>query len=164
MLADLQQQQSDLKKDFERSVFGSYTLNMGPQTVAGKHRDRLNKLSGWCAITALGNFNDISGGHLVLWDLELVIRFPAGSTILIPSALLYHSNTSISNGENRYSFTQYTAGHLFQWVENGHKSRKELTANMSEHGQDGKGRMEAGRYLSNLHSFLPFGDLSRTWS
>jgi hypothetical protein len=74
---------------------------------------------GWCAITALGNFDPTLGGHLVLWDLKLVIEFPPGSTILIPSATLRHSNVAIRQGETRYSFTQYTAGGLFRWVDNG---------------------------------------------
>ncbi|KAF9539372.1 hypothetical protein CPC08DRAFT_651196, partial [Agrocybe pediades] len=53
------------------------------------------------------------------WNCGLVIEFPAGSTILIPSGILSHSNTTISEGETRYSFTQYAAGGLFCWVENG---------------------------------------------
>ncbi|KAJ7624191.1 hypothetical protein B0H17DRAFT_1151319 [Mycena rosella] len=50
---------------------------------------------GWCSITALGDFDPNKGGHLILWDLRLAIRFPPGSTILIPSALLHHSNVAI---------------------------------------------------------------------
>jgi len=50
---------------------------------------------GWCAITSLGPFDPKRGGHLVLWDLQLVIEFPPGSTILIPSAVLQHSNIPI---------------------------------------------------------------------
>ncbi|KAJ7883792.1 hypothetical protein B0H13DRAFT_2537891, partial [Mycena leptocephala] len=39
-------------------------------------------------ITALRRFNPDLSGHLILWDLKLVIRFPPGSTILIPSAII----------------------------------------------------------------------------
>ncbi|KAF8345216.1 hypothetical protein F5887DRAFT_856061, partial [Amanita rubescens] len=60
-----------------------------------------------------------SGQHLVLWDFGLVIEFPPASTILIPSALLPHSNTSIQPNESRFSIVQYAAGGLFHWVENG---------------------------------------------
>ena len=52
------------------------------------HTDPGNLLFGWCAITTLGNFDPTLGGHLVLWDLKLVIEFPLGSTILIPSVTL----------------------------------------------------------------------------
>ena len=57
---------------------------------------------GWCAITALEKFNFKWGGHLILWDLhwDLHIDFPPGSTILIPSASLFHGNTAIQTGEN----------------------------------------------------------------
>ncbi|PBK60372.1 hypothetical protein ARMSODRAFT_990947 [Armillaria solidipes] len=63
--------------------------------------------------------------HLVLWDLKLIIDFPPGSTILIPSAILRHSNTTIAPGECRYLFTQYTAGGLFRWVDYGFRGSEE---------------------------------------
>ncbi|THU86218.1 hypothetical protein K435DRAFT_597299, partial [Dendrothele bispora CBS 962.96] len=99
---------------FSDSVFASYTVNFGPVTVSHPHTDSANLSFGWCAITALGRFDPDKGGHLILWDLNLIIRFPPGSTILIPSALLTHSNTPIQDGEFRYSFVQYSAAALFR--------------------------------------------------
>lgn len=104
---------------FEGSAFANLTLNLGPRTVTFAHRDFANLCWGWCAVCALGNFDPDHGGHLVLWDLKLVIRFPPGSTIIIPSAMVRHSNTSIGMNETRYSITQYSASGLFCWVENG---------------------------------------------
>ncbi|KAJ6463733.1 hypothetical protein C8R47DRAFT_992488, partial [Mycena vitilis] len=95
------------------TVFAACTFNFGPNTVTLPHVDAVNIAWGWCCITALGHFNPDLGGHLILWDLWLVIRFPAGSTIFIPSALLRHSNIVIQQGETRYSFTQFTVGGLF---------------------------------------------------
>ncbi|KAJ7937906.1 hypothetical protein B0H13DRAFT_1580401, partial [Mycena leptocephala] len=66
-------------------------------------------------------FDPDFGGHLVLWDLKLVIRFPPGATILIPSAIVRHSNVPIRPDERRCSFTQYTAGGLFRWIRDGFK-------------------------------------------
>ncbi|KAF8172847.1 hypothetical protein K438DRAFT_2006771 [Mycena galopus ATCC 62051] len=105
-----------------RSTFAAATINFGPKTVTKHHIDGLNLAWGWCTITALGDFNPDRAGHLVLWDLKLVIRFPPGSTILIPSAILRHSNVNIAEGEKCYSFTQFTAAGLFRWVDNGFKS------------------------------------------
>ncbi|KAG1817597.1 uncharacterized protein BJ212DRAFT_1299136 [Suillus subaureus] len=76
-------------------------------------------LLGWCFVTALGHFNHVKGAHIVFWELGLVIEFPAGSTILMPSAAITHSNASIQEGEVRYSFTSYAAAGLFSWVYNG---------------------------------------------
>ncbi|KAJ7845158.1 hypothetical protein B0H14DRAFT_2358296 [Mycena olivaceomarginata] len=90
------------------SVFAAATFNFGPQTVTFPHLDFANLAWGWCTITALGDFDPDKGGHLILWDLKLIVRFPPGSTILIPSALIRHSNTSIGSHEKRFSFTQYT--------------------------------------------------------
>ncbi|KAJ7760243.1 hypothetical protein DFH07DRAFT_957619 [Mycena maculata] len=53
---------------------------------------------GWCSIVTLGNFKPDKGGHLILWDLCLIIGSPPGSTIFIPSAILRHSNVPIQQG------------------------------------------------------------------
>ncbi|KAF7293279.1 hypothetical protein HMN09_01206800 [Mycena chlorophos] len=110
-------------RPFTRSVFAAATFNLGPNVWTFKHRDVLNLPFGWCAITALGDFDHTKGGHLVLWDLKLVVQFPAGSTILIPSATLAHSNIPVGKDEHRASFTQYTAGGLFRLIDNGFERR-----------------------------------------
>ncbi|KAJ7433024.1 hypothetical protein B0H11DRAFT_1759362, partial [Mycena galericulata] len=111
-----------LRWNFARSVFAACTFNFGPHAVTVPHLDFGNLSWGWCVITALGFFDPDKGGHLILWDLKLVIRFPPGSTILIPSAIIRHSNVPVGIDECRYSFTQYTAGGLFRWVSNGFKT------------------------------------------
>jgi hypothetical protein len=63
---------------------------------------------------------------MVLWDLGLAVRFPPGSTIMIPSALLTHSNVPIQTGEERYSIIQYSSSGLFRWVYNGFMSDKDF--------------------------------------
>ncbi|KDQ25054.1 hypothetical protein PLEOSDRAFT_1046943, partial [Pleurotus ostreatus PC15] len=108
-----------LRRNFRMSVFPCATFNFGPQVRTFKHRDTLNLANGWCSIIALGRFDHKRGGHIVLWDAKLVIEFPAGSTILIPSSAIMHSNVSVREGESRASFTQYAAGGIFRWVDNG---------------------------------------------
>ncbi|KAF7302509.1 hypothetical protein HMN09_00885300 [Mycena chlorophos] len=126
-----------LRRIFKRgtSVFLSCTFNFGPQTVTVPHLDLLNLAWGWCFITAFGNFDPDKGGHLILWDLKRIIRFPPGATIAIPSALLRHSNVTIQQDETRYSFTQFAAGGLFRFVESGFRlnaSLAEQVAGMSD--------------------------------
>ncbi|KAJ7904063.1 hypothetical protein B0H13DRAFT_1620886, partial [Mycena leptocephala] len=111
-----------LRWNFARSVFAACTFNFGPRAITVPHLDFGNLAWGWCAITALGTFDPDVGGHLILWDLKLVIRFPPGSTILIPSAIIRHSNVPVGLHERRFSFTQYTAGGLFRWIRNGFKT------------------------------------------
>ncbi|KAL0573748.1 hypothetical protein V5O48_008209 [Marasmius crinis-equi] len=112
----------ELQLPFYNSVFAAFTVNFGPRTVCLPHRDSKNLAFGWCAITALGNFDYTRGGHLVLWDLKLIIEFPPGYTIFIPSAVVCHLNTTIQPGEDRFSFTMYTAGELFRWAEHGYQT------------------------------------------
>ncbi|KAJ8507565.1 hypothetical protein ONZ45_g10076 [Pleurotus djamor] len=125
----------NLHRNFPSSDFASITVNFGPRTVCKKHKDSMNLSWGWCAITALGEYNYRRGGHLILWDLGLVIEFPPGATILIPSAALHHSNTPIAEDETRYSVTQYTAAEIFHWVHDGFRMAKEVPPPTEEEKQ-----------------------------
>ncbi|KAF4581777.1 hypothetical protein EYR40_002795 [Pleurotus pulmonarius] len=115
-----------LRRNFRRSVFPCATLNFGPKVQTVKHRDTLNLAHGWCSITALGRFDHRKGGHIVLWDARVVIEFPSHSTILIPSATIAHSNLEIHDSECRASFTQYCAGGIFRWVDNGCRTQRDF--------------------------------------
>ncbi|KAI0040532.1 hypothetical protein FA95DRAFT_1502701, partial [Auriscalpium vulgare] len=128
VVAGAMAQDSSLHKAFKDSVFPTATFNFGPQALTKPHRDFRNIPYGWCAITALGNFDHTKGGHLVIWELGLVIEFPAGSTILIPSAIFTHSNTPLQAGETRQSFTQYCAGDLVRWQAYGYRTEERLRA------------------------------------
>lgn len=121
-----------LKHIFPSSIFAAASYNFGPRTVCFKHTDFANLPFGWCAVTAFGAFDPKKGGHLILWDLGLVVEFPPGSTILLPSAVIAHSNVRISHDETRYSFAQYTAGGLFRWVENKFQLQADYHASLSD--------------------------------
>ncbi|KAJ8503497.1 hypothetical protein ONZ45_g10816 [Pleurotus djamor] len=121
-------QQPELHRNFTNSDYATITVNFGPYTVSTPHVDVADLAYGLCAITALGTFDADLGGHLVLWDLRMVVRFPPGSTLLVPSAVVRHSNLPIQPHEKRYSVTQYSAGPLFRWFNNGYRSDKEVFA------------------------------------
>ena len=106
------------------------TANLGPQTITIPHRDYGNLCYGFCSITALGWFNPDLGGHLIIKPLRVIIRFPPGSSILIPSAMLIHCNTPIAADERRYTMTQYTAGAIFRFVEHGFQSNEEYYSSL----------------------------------
>jgi hypothetical protein len=123
---DAVEETTDVKRNYPGSVFAAATMNFGPQVRCCKHLDSQNLAFGWCAITAFGDFDPTKGGHLILWDLKLAVEFPPGSTILIPSATVVHSNTPVQGHEKRLSFTQYSAGGMFRWVDNGLQTEHEL--------------------------------------
>ncbi|KDR65304.1 hypothetical protein GALMADRAFT_23815, partial [Galerina marginata CBS 339.88] len=122
--------EKELRRNFVHTPWAATTLNFGPRTVCYKHADFGNLVFGWCSITALGNYDYKTGGHLILWELGLVIEFPPGSTILIPSSAIHHSNTRIQSTERRYSFTQYSAGGIFRWIDNGYQKSVDSQAAM----------------------------------
>ncbi|PBK80517.1 hypothetical protein ARMGADRAFT_878972, partial [Armillaria gallica] len=114
-----------LQANFPRSVFPCTAFNFGGNVWTFKHRDILNCPYGWCAITALGRFDHRRGAHIILWELKLFIQFPHAATIFIPSATITHSNTPPAEGEGRISFTQFLAGGILCWVDNGFRTEKE---------------------------------------
>jgi hypothetical protein len=113
-----------VQRSFNRSVYPAATLNLGLNTVCNGHWDDTNKPEAPCAIT---NFGEHTGADLFLKEFNLRVRFPSGSTILIPSACVMHGNTPIGAGEVRYSFTQYCVGGLFRWVRHGSRPAGTLT-------------------------------------
>lgn len=125
---ELMESDEGLRPPYLDSVFACTAFNFGPQVVSTPHRDHLNLAYGWCSITAFGDFDHKAGGHLVLPDLKLAIEFPAGSTILIPSALFTHYNVPIGLQETRRSITQFSAGGIFRWINYGFQLKRVATA------------------------------------
>ncbi len=120
--ASLKKSQPELELPVFGSIFSTISINLAPQVVAEKHKDFKNLAYGFCNICAQGSFNPKQGGHLVLWELKLLIEFPPGSHMNILSAIFSHSNTSLQAGETRFSIIQYSAGGLFRWVQYGFRT------------------------------------------
>ncbi|KAK7030304.1 hypothetical protein VNI00_014226 [Paramarasmius palmivorus] len=146
--------------NFANSIFAHVTFNFGPQTVCVQHTDFGNHADGFCAITALspavGGYDYKKGGHLILWDLRLVIEFPPGTTILLLSAVLRHSNVAIGETERRFSFTQYTAGSLFRWVERGFRLEKDFWASLTSNEVKAEKAKDKSRWRSAFVNFTKY--------
>ncbi|KAG1742871.1 hypothetical protein EDB19DRAFT_1894853 [Suillus lakei] len=87
--------------NFTNSIFLATTFNFRPQVATFEHTDPHNVAYGLCDIHALGSFDPKAGGHLILFDLKVVVELPSGSTAHIL--------------ETQFSFTQYFAGSLIRW-------------------------------------------------
>ncbi|KAL1658923.1 hypothetical protein GGF50DRAFT_66318 [Schizophyllum commune] len=149
------------RRNFKKSVWSCLTLNFGPRTETAPHRDFGNRSCGFCAITSLGRFNPDKGGHLILRELKLVIRFPPGSTIIIPSALITHYNTRIAEDETRFSVTQYTSGAIFRFVEHGCMLNKDYYASLDAEGRKKSDEVDAARWKKGLAKLSRLPQLRR---
>ena len=65
---------------------------------------------------------------MVFPELKLAVWFPAGSSIIIPSAALTHYNLPIGPQETRSSVTQFSAGGIFRWIAYGHQLKEKAVA------------------------------------
>lgn len=147
-----------LRRNFA-TVFACSTFNFGPSTVSFPHTDSANLPYGWCPITTLGPFDPKKGGHLVLWELQLVIEFPPGSTFMIPSAVIQHSNVPIQKGEECFSFIQYSAGGLFRWVDHGFQKEDEYYFKLKEHEIIEEEEAMRNRWAKGLSLFSTLDEL-----
>ncbi|KAG6852701.1 hypothetical protein C0991_009717 [Blastosporella zonata] len=152
-------QDTQLRRNYSNSVFPAATYNVGPSTVCCLHIDDANLPFGICAITALGNYDPKLGGHIVLWDCGLIIEFPPGSTILIPSAVVAHMNVAVRPGETRYSFTQYAAGGLFRWVEHGFQKDGSFFSQLDDEALAVQKELETRRWAGGVDMFSKLSDL-----
>ncbi|KAF7356784.1 hypothetical protein MVEN_01013700 [Mycena venus] len=130
MMEQLHTWNQNLQRNFlpTISVFAAATFNFSMQTVTFSHLDFTNLAWSWCTITALGDFDPDYGGHIILWDLKLIICFLPECTLFIPSALVQHSNTSVQAHKKQFSFTQYTVTSIFHFVNNGFCSEVAVNA------------------------------------
>jgi hypothetical protein len=92
----------NLDRLFPDSVWAAMSFNFGLATWCYRHKDWENLAFWVCIITSAGKFDSTCGGHLILWECGLVIEFPAGALIIIPLAVISHSNLPIQPHETRY--------------------------------------------------------------
>jgi hypothetical protein len=151
----------EIRRNYQGNAFAAITMNLGPRTVTYPHRDWANLSWGWCSISALGDFDADKGGHMVLWDLGLAIRFPRGSCIIIPSAMIRHSNASVGNSETRYSIAQYSASGLFRWVENGFMTDKDWLAQASMADRVSREEAQKTRWEDGLNMLSHISELMK---
>lgn len=142
-----------LKRVHPKNPFCCTTVNFGPQTVCRAHLDHGNRAGGWCVISAWGSFDPTRGGHIVLWNLGLIVEFPARSSVFIPSALVPHSNTLVQPGETRYSVTSWTASGIFRWVYNRFKTDKQWEETATEEDRERRREEGKARWAESLKLF-----------
>ncbi|KAL0567825.1 hypothetical protein V5O48_014169 [Marasmius crinis-equi] len=131
-MAEMKSSIPGFKPNFNRSNFTSITCNFGPQVCKLCHTDAKNCPHSLCAVTTMGVFDPTKGGHLVLPNLKIIIKFPSGCTILLPSAILRHHNTPVQRGKSRYSVTQYSAGGIFRFQEYKNRTEEQLRSQDKE--------------------------------
>lgn len=148
-----------LRPTSPKTVFAATTINFGTHVITPPHLDASNLAHGWCSDTALGDYDPNKGGHLILWPFKLAIRFPPGSTILFPSALITHSNIPILQHEQRRSIVQYSASGLFRWRYNGWCSDKDFIAKSSKAELLKRKEEQRDRWMNSLQNFTKWSNL-----
>ncbi|KIY61941.1 hypothetical protein CYLTODRAFT_362185, partial [Cylindrobasidium torrendii FP15055 ss-10] len=153
MMDDLAGSDESLVPNFDGSVFAAVAINFTDNAASEPHTDEANRPDGLCTITGLGPYDHTKGGHIVLLEAKLVIEFPSGSTVFIPSAISTHYNMPVQKGDKRYSVTQFTGGGLFRWVKNGFMSDKSWYAQASPSDRLKRQEENGTRWYNGLRLF-----------
>ncbi|KAJ7661510.1 hypothetical protein DFH06DRAFT_988371, partial [Mycena polygramma] len=142
------------------SVFSAVTFEFG-----GPHRqapggvpDRYEAGS-WAILTALGKYGYMHGGHIILWDLGLVVSFPPGATILLPPSIIRYSFVKVRAGEHRYAVLQWAGAGIFRWYTNGKRSDLEFAVNSTRLQHEARETRRRDAHAAALESFPVEGDL-----
>ncbi|KAH7871394.1 uncharacterized protein C8R40DRAFT_1162623 [Lentinula edodes] len=139
---EIQHKQPELRANFQNTAFAATTFNLGPRSFSPPHMDPDNRASSWCADTNMGPFDPDKGGHLVLWDLGLIVRFPPAH-------------------ETRYAMIQYSSGGLFRWRDNRFQSDKSILAKVTAAECTEREASRASQWKLGLQKFTRWADICR---
>ncbi|TEB24738.1 hypothetical protein FA13DRAFT_1796938 [Coprinellus micaceus] len=123
-----------LQRNFNKSTFACSAFNFEPMACTCAYRDCMNLPFGSSP-----------------WD----IRPYKGR----PSPVLAHPNITIQPGENRASFTQFTAGDLFRFLDNGFKTEEGLRKSVSKKIYAAKMKEKETRWELGLGKWSAMEDL-----
>ncbi|KAF9067373.1 hypothetical protein BDP27DRAFT_1225905, partial [Rhodocollybia butyracea] len=115
----------DIRRMFEGCCYTACHLNLH-LAWAQLHEDFFNVFFAMCAVHASGKFDHTRGGQFIAWSLGVVVPFPAGATIYVPSACVTHGNVPIAPEETRSSIAFFTPAGIARWFHNGYMSDKEF--------------------------------------
>ncbi|KAJ6542988.1 hypothetical protein B0H19DRAFT_884226, partial [Mycena capillaripes] len=102
------------------SVFSAVTFEFGGphlQTTPTGQPDHY-EAGTWSVLTALRKYSHLHGGHIILWNLGLVVSFPPGATILIPTGIIRYSFVKVREGDHRYAVLQWAGAGITRWLAN----------------------------------------------
>ncbi|KAJ6464313.1 hypothetical protein C8R47DRAFT_1079688 [Mycena vitilis] len=95
-----------------------YIFHIADSRPKPRLRDRA---TGWTAFTSLGNY-DAGEGTVILWQERRIVRFPVGSTFLVPAGLFSYSFAGISEYSSRMLISQSFDGDIWRFIEGGMSS------------------------------------------
>ncbi|KAK7018524.1 hypothetical protein R3P38DRAFT_3200902 [Favolaschia claudopus] len=125
----------------EASIFSAATLELGgPHFNIRDHKGDLRDLepAGWNILTALGKYKSFHGGHVIFWQLGLVVQFPPGSSILLPAGLINYSFVKVDPDETRFSLLQWAGGGVRRFLDNGGRLDMDFAAKATPNEHSGR--------------------------
>lgn len=122
-----------VKQFLPDSPFFSTTLNLGDRCYSPLHIDGQNLVFGICCIAVFGTFDHRLEGHNLMSPSRTIFELRQGDIFFLPSGSVEHGNIPVEKSGTRFVAVLYTAGGLFRWIDQGHRT-----------AADGEGAQERG--------------------
>ncbi|KAH9917197.1 uncharacterized protein B0H18DRAFT_1123790 [Fomitopsis serialis] len=139
------------------TVLGSLLANQHVQRIASFGSNVFRTWAPRLFNYYASHMKDLLGRHSHLKPIFLTVF--SRSTALIPSATLRHSNTRIKANETRYSFTQYTAGGIFRWVDQGFQPSTAYYSSLDGDARSTFPQRAAARWLEGVSLYSTMEEL-----
>lgn len=81
------------------------------------------------------------------------MRFPAGSSILLPTGLIHYSFVRVRAGETRYSVLQYAGSGIPRWFRNGQNTDVEFAMKADEEKHAAREERRQAAHADALDAF-----------
>ncbi|KAK7000637.1 hypothetical protein R3P38DRAFT_2561333 [Favolaschia claudopus] len=130
-LAELRRRLPDLETPFPGSPFTTSEISFCDTPILSR-KNRRSVFYFVEAMTALGDFNDQTGGQLTLSEDENFLQFGPGMTAVFPAGTTEYMFAAVGKGEKRYMFRQYFCAGVHRWIEKGGRTDKEFAEEAPE--------------------------------
>ncbi len=124
---------SSLRPPFP-TVFAEVSFQGDRSLEMKRHCPSDHFAAGWTAVLSLGRYDHTRGGHIVLWDWNVVVEMPPRSLFYFPSGVLRYSFLPVAPSEERCAIVFHSGGGLFLWAGCGYRPFSGVGPNSSSTG------------------------------
>ncbi|KAK6980527.1 hypothetical protein R3P38DRAFT_3235635 [Favolaschia claudopus] len=156
-VAELLRLRPDLSTPFPDCPFTTYEINFTDAPMLSR-KNRRATFYLMQAITAVGKYNDLEGGELILDEDDACIRFSAGMTTVLPATTEYRF-AAVGKDEDRYLFRQYFCAGALRWAEKGGRTDEQFEKDASEEEKQAWEDTRVNRGMDTYRLFSQFHEI-----
>ncbi|KAK7040002.1 hypothetical protein R3P38DRAFT_2770127 [Favolaschia claudopus] len=156
-VAKLLELRPELSTPFPESPFTTSEISFGDAPMLS-YKNRRATFYFVEALTAVGKFNDLEGGQLVLPENDASLRFGPGFTAVLAATTEYRL-AAVAKDEERFLFRQFFCAGVLRWAEKGGRTDAEFDEKASEEEKQAWEDMRLARGYEAFNLFSELRDI-----